>query len=85
MSKRHAVLATVPRGRYNDSPTPVNNGTTVDYSATVNTADNLAFRGVFNSPANYRASFDFNGDNQINTADNLEFRSRFNRPLTWRV
>ena len=56
-----------------------------DFQTIVTTADNLAFRSSFNSPAKYAAILDFNGDGIINTADNLQFRSRFNKSLTWRV
>jgi hypothetical protein len=58
----------------------------VDFSAVVNTADNLAFRSAFNRPAGggYLAYLDFNGDGVVNTADNLQFRSRFNKSLIWR-
>ena len=43
----------------------------------------LGFRASFNTPANYRAYYDFNGDGLVETVDNLQFRNRFNRPLTW--
>jgi hypothetical protein len=68
------------------APTTPPGGTTgVDFSATVNSGDNLQFRACFNNPANYQARFDFNGDGVINSADNLQFRNRFNRALTWSV
>jgi hypothetical protein len=56
-----------------------------DFTALVNTGDNLFFRDAFNNLANYRAAFDFDGDGVINTGDNLEFRNRFNLPLSWSV
>ena len=66
-------------------PTPTPNGTAIDYSATVNSGDNLQFRGAFNNPTNYLAYFDVNGDGTINSGDNLQFRNRFNKVLTWKV
>jgi hypothetical protein len=44
----------------------------VEQAAVVNTGDNLAFRGAFNNPANYKAYLDFNGDGVITTGDNAE-------------
>jgi len=57
-----------------------------DFSAVLNSGDNLAFRAAFNKPAGggYQPFLDFNGDGIINSADNLQFRSRFNKSLTWR-
>jgi len=54
-------------------------------TAVVNTGDNLQFRGVFNSAANYKAFLDFNDDGIINSFDNLQFRNRFNKTLAWRA
>jgi hypothetical protein len=65
--------------------TPTGGTPSVDFAAIVNTGDNLVFRGAFNNPLTYNASFDFNGDGVINTGDNLQLRSRFNKSLTWRV
>jgi hypothetical protein len=56
-----------------------------DFRATVNTGDNLAFRGVFNNPQSYVAALDLNGDGIINSGENLRFRNRFNKALTWSV
>jgi hypothetical protein len=56
-----------------------------EFSAVVNTGDNLTFRGAFNNAATYKAFLDFNGDGVINTGDNLQFRNRFNRTLSWTV
>jgi hypothetical protein len=69
-----------------DLPATLAGGTPgVDYQTVVNTGDNLAFRTAFNSAANYKSYFDFDGDGVINTGDNLEFRDRFNKTLTWKV
>jgi len=67
------------------STTPAGGTSGVDFSAIVNSDDNLAFRNAFNSALIYKAFFDFNGDGVINSVDNLQFRSRFNKALTWRV
>ena len=56
-----------------------------DFTAVVNSGDNLAFRGAFNNAAGYKSYLDFNGDGTINSADNLAFRTRFNKSLTWTV
>jgi hypothetical protein len=56
-----------------------------DFSAVVNTGDNLTFRGVFNNPTTYKAFLDLNGDGIINSVDNLQFRNRFNKTLTWKA
>jgi hypothetical protein len=71
-----------------DSPgTPAGGAPNVDFSAVVNTGDNLAFRAAFNRPApDYKAYLDFDGDGSIiNTGDNFQFRQRFNKTLTWRA
>jgi hypothetical protein len=65
--------------------TPAGGAPGVDFQAIVNTGDNLAFRGAFNSAATYKAFFDFTGDGVINSGDNLQFRNRFNKGLTWRA
>jgi hypothetical protein len=68
------------------SPAGVPNGSGgTDFTAVVNSGDNLAFRGAFNNAAGYKAYLDFNGDGVINTGDNLQFRNRFNKALTWSV
>jgi len=59
------------------------NGASTDYSAAVNSLDNLAFRTAFNNDANYKAYLDFDGNGVINSGDNLAFRQRFNKALTW--
>jgi hypothetical protein len=70
-----------------DAPeTPAGGVASVDFSANVNTGDNLAFRTAFNKlPPDYKPYFDFDGSGAINTGDNFEFRNRFNKTLTWRV
>jgi hypothetical protein len=65
--------------------TPAGGAPGVDFTAIVNSGNNLFFRNAFNNPANYRAEFDFNGDGIINTGDNLALRNRFNKALTWRI
>ena len=55
-----------------------------DVQAIVSVADNLAFRGTFNSSSNYNAKFDFLGDGTIAIDDNFQFRNRFNKVLSWR-
>ncbi len=67
--------------------TPPGGAPGTDFTAILNTADNLAFRGAFNKPVGggYQPFLDFNGDGIINTVDNLQFRSRFNKALTWKV
>jgi hypothetical protein len=61
------------------------NGAATDFSAVVNSGDNLAFRTAFNRPDTYNASLDFNGDGSISSGDNLAFRTRFNKSLNWTV
>lgn len=70
---------------FGDTNVPTQTG--ADVASTINTLDNLAFRGAFNKPAGggYLAYLDYNGDGQINSGDNLQFRSRFNKSLTWKV
>jgi hypothetical protein len=70
---------------YGDTNLPTVAG--ADFSAVLNSADNLQFRNGFNKPAGggYIPYLDFNGDGIINSGDNLQFRTRFNRPLTWTV
>ena len=65
--------------------TPSGGTVGADFQTTINTGDNLVFRGAFNKPVGggYQASLDFNGDLIINTADNIQFRNRFNSTLTW--
>jgi fibronectin-binding autotransporter adhesin len=57
----------------------------IDFTAIVNSGDNLQFRNSFNNAATYKPYFDFNGDGTINSGDNLQFRNRFNKSLTWTV
>jgi hypothetical protein len=59
------------------------NGAATDFTAVVNSGDNLAFRTAFNNAAAYNASLDFNGDGAINSGDNIALRTRFNKSLTW--
>jgi hypothetical protein len=70
-----------------NAPTSTAIGAATDFSAVVNTGDNLAIRSAFNKPPSggYVAFLDFTGDGIVNTGDNLQFRSRFNKTLTWRV
>jgi parallel beta-helix repeat protein len=64
--------------------TPTGGTAGVDFAATVNTGDNLAFRNAFNKPEpDYKSYFDFDGNGTIITGDNLQFRSRFNKALSW--
>ena len=80
-----ADSTTVFHRLYGDIGAPTQTGS--DFSALVNSVDNLQFRGAFNKPAGggYLAFFDVNGDGIVNTADNLQFRTRFNKTLTWTV
>jgi predicted outer membrane repeat protein len=72
-------------GDINAPSTPPGGTAGLDFSAIVNTGDNLTFRGAFNNAATYRAFLDFNGDGVINTGDNLQFRNRFNKALSWQA
>lgn len=70
-------------------PTRPEGGTPgVDFTATVNSADNLAFRKAFfarKGDPNYKAYFDFDGSGIISTVDNLIFRNRYTQRLTWSI
>jgi len=81
------ATATIHRlfGDVNPAGTPAGGIAGVDFQASVNSGDNLAFRGAFNNPANYQTYLDFNGDGLINSGDNLALRGRFNKILTWRL
>jgi hypothetical protein len=68
---------------FGDTNAPAVSGN--DFTAVVNSGDNLAFRTSFNNAATYRVYFDVNGDGTINSGDNLQFRTRFNKQLTWKV
>lgn len=70
-----------------NAPSSIAAGAATDFTAVVNTADNLAIRAAFNKPASagYVRFLDFTGDGNINTGDNLQFRSRFNKALSWRA
>jgi hypothetical protein len=72
-------------GDSNAPSTPVGGIPGTDFQAIVNSGDNLAFRGSFNVPGNYKNYFDYTGDAAINSGDNLQFRNRFNKALSWKV
>jgi hypothetical protein len=73
---------------FGDTGTPDQTGTgPINFSAVVNSLDNIDFRNAFNKPVGggYQPYLDFDGDGNINSQDNLAFRTRFNKSMTWTV